>query len=113
MKRARQRSLFLIDARTIVGVVGLFLSIVLHELFHILMHLGHITSMGIFTDSHTLAEVNVVVPQGYNAEVEEFAAYTITLVIILITVAAIGMIHDKKDTRTFDQIIFPKGNPLT
>ena len=31
-----------------IGLIGFVLSIVLHELFHVLMHWGHVTAIHIF-----------------------------------------------------------------
>lgn len=112
VQKRQKRLGVLPDARIIVAVIGLVLSVVLHELFHVLMHWGHITSFGFFTTPGTIVQIVSVVPAGYNVASEEAIAYTISASVILITIAVIGVIHDKKDTRSFTQILFPKGiNP--
>ena len=95
MQRARKRP-FLLDARVVVGSIGLFLSIALHELLHIILHWGNITMIGLFPSSGTIMQEIVVVPQGYNVGLEEAAAYTITMVTMITTIIVVWHIHDAK-----------------
>ena len=95
MKRARKRS-FLLDTRVVVSGIGLFLSIALHELLHIILHWGNITMIGVFPSSGTIMQEIVVVPQGYNIGLEEAAAYTITMVTMITTIIVVWHIHDAK-----------------
>ncbi|MDB5161826.1 MAG: hypothetical protein JWM52_334 [Candidatus Saccharibacteria bacterium] len=106
----RQKHLVIqLDARIVVAVIGLILSVVLHELFHVAMHWGHIISVGFFATPGEIVQIISVVPEGYNVASEEAVAYTITAAVILSTIAIIGAIHDAKDTRSLSQILFPKG----
>ncbi|MDB5180217.1 MAG: hypothetical protein JWN12_849 [Candidatus Saccharibacteria bacterium] len=109
VQKRQKRPVIQLDARIVVAMIGLILSVVLHELFHAVMHWGHITSIGFFTTPGTIVQIISVVPEGYNVASEEAVAYTITATVILITIAIIGAIHDTKDTRSFSQILFPKG----
>jgi len=101
-----------IDVRVLVGLIGLLLSVLLHELFHVIMHWGHIVGVGLFTNPATIVEIVVSVPKGYSTDFEELIAYTITVLTMLVTVIIICKIHDAKDTRTFNQIIFPKNSEM-
>lgn len=103
----RPRGRILFDSRVIVGGVGLILSVVLHELFHVLVHWGHITQFHLFPNPTTIIEITSITPAGYNPQYEEAIAYSITLLVLLATAAVIGKLHDAKDTRTFSQIVFP------
>ncbi len=93
-----------------IGLVGLLMSIVLHELFHIAMHWGEITRIDILPDRYTLAQVIVELPQGENLIWEETMAYGITLLVMVATVILIGRVHDKADDKSFSELLFP-GDP--
>lgn len=99
-----------IDTRTIVGITGLLLSIVFHELFHIIMHWGDVTNLRLFSSSLTIAEVGFVLPQTYDLLVEEIFAYGITAVTILLTIKLVWEIHDTKDTRKVSDILSSKSS---
>lgn len=97
-------SLKVLSAQCAVGVTGLTLSIVLHELFHMFVHRGSITAVHAFPDSTTIAEVVSVSPsQGYDVVPEEFMAYTITMLVMLVTIVLIVRIHDAADQRLLSQ----------
>ena len=102
-----------LGTKIIVGLIGLTLSIVLHELFHVLMHLDQVPRIGLFpAHSGAIAEILVWLPQGYDLEGEEIAAYTITLIVMLFTVMVIFEIHDHTDERTSGQILFPNDKEM-
>jgi len=92
------RGLFkhLIDIRVIYALVGIVLSVVAHELFHILMHFGNITKFEFFPDFFSVLTITSNVPDGYDFVAEEFVAYTITLIILLITCVDVVAIHDSR-----------------
>lgn len=98
-----------LDTRYAVAISGFIISIVLHELFHVVMHWGRIVSVGFFSSPDTIVQIVSFAPQGYDVAAEEAAAYTITGIVILATIAVIWHMSDKKDTRTIGQILFPKG----
>lgn len=102
----------LFDLRTVITVVGLLMSVVLHELFHIIVHWGHIVRIQIFPDSGAIMEVTSLTQKGYDPQVEEGIAYLITMVTMLITAALVFTIHDKRDTRSFTQTVFPKNTDM-
>ncbi len=91
-----------------VGLIGLILSVVLHELFHIWMHWGDVARIGWFPDHSAIAEIVLSTPEQYDFIGEEMVAYMITLLVILVTVIVICRIHDATDTRSTGQILFPK-----
>lgn len=98
----------LFDSRSIVSLGGLVASVAFHELFHILVHWGHIITIQIFPNATTIMQVVSATPPRYNPEYEEAIAYTITLLTLLLTAVIIGYLHDQKDTRTFRQTVFPR-----
>lgn len=91
---------------TITLVLGLFLSVVFHELFHLALHRG--AHLEWFPSFGVIAEVNVNLPSNYNLADEEAAAYGITTLVLLITAMAISDIYDATDKRTTSQILLPK-----
>lgn len=68
-------------------IVGLILSVVLHESFHVLMHWGNIRAIEIFPPSGNVAQVVTgPLPIGYSIINEELVAYSITIVMVAITI---------------------------
>jgi hypothetical protein len=97
----------------LVGLIGVVLSIVLHELFHVLMHFDQAPHIGLFPGHNgAIVEILVRLPPGYDLEGEEFAAYTITLLVLLITIVIIFWIRDAADKRSAGQILFPDDKKL-
>ena len=86
----------LTDIRVIYASVGIVLSVVAHELFHIMMHFGNITNIEFFPDFFSVVTITSNVPAGYDFVAEEFVAYTITLIILLITCVDVAAIHDSR-----------------
>ena len=85
---------------------------VFHEIFHIIVHWGHITEIGFFTSPHTAVEIISDDFNSSDAAFEETIAYGITIVTLLLTMMLVWEIHDSKDTRTYDQIVNPKRKSL-
>lgn len=103
----------LLAIKIVIGLIGLTLSIVLHELFHVLMHLDQAPHIGLFPGHNgAVVEILVNLPQGYDLEGEEIAAYGITLLVMLITVMIIFKIHDSTDERTSAEILFPNDKDM-
>lgn len=100
------RALF--DLRVIVGVCGVVLSVVMHELFHIIVHWGEVTDVNLFPDSHAIVEVLFVPSAEYDLVVEEALAYMITMATIVLTAMLIHDIDDLRDNRSVEQIIMAK-----
>lgn len=90
--------------KVVIGLIGLVLSVVLHELFHIGLHWGEIESIRFFQGS-SIAEVIVLEHRDSDLLGEEVAAYLITVLVILLTVIIIYRVSDATDTRTVQQII--------
>jgi hypothetical protein len=87
--------LMLRDVRMWYMLAGITLSIVAHELFHIIMHIGHIESIHIFPNFFTIVEITTNQP-GTTSLYEELIAYSITAVILLITIIDVFAIHDSR-----------------
>lgn len=108
----RKASFLLFDSRLWIALLGLFLSIALHELFHILMHWNSIVSVKILPNIYTLVEVNSTSPHHYDTSLEELIAYSITLVVLLVTAMVIVNVNDSKDTRSFSDVLLPKNSDI-
>lgn len=98
--------------KVLVGLVGLLLSVVLHELFHVFMHWGEVVHIGLFPGHGVIAEVAVSTPGDYDLIGEEIAAYMITLLVILATAMIICKIHDATDKRSASQILFARDSDM-
>lgn len=96
-----------VAVRVLVGIIGLVLSVVLHELFHILMHWDRIRHIEFFPNPWTVIRLDAWIPPAYDLEGEEMAAYAITLFVLFITALIIFKIKDSEDTRSTSQILFP------
>lgn len=91
----------------LIAIVGFLLSIALHELLHIVLHWHQIVGLRFFPNIYTVTEVVVSLPEQYDLATEEFIGYTITAGVLIITAIIIVKVHDKNDTRTARQILFP------
>ena len=109
MKRIRK----FIDIRTAVSVVGFVCAVMLHELFHIVMHWGEVTHLSFFTSMYTIAEVGARIDPEYDVVGEEIAAYLITLLVLLTTAIIVSRLHDHRDPRSFSQTLSGKRNELS
>jgi hypothetical protein len=112
MSKTQNQSRGYIATRVVIGLIGLTLSVVLHELFHILVHWGHVTHVSFFPRLTTIVEIKAWLPPGYDLEGEEIAAYGITLVVMLITTIIIFRVGDSEDKRSPSQILFPKDKEM-
>lgn len=90
----------------IVGISGVILSVIMHELFHVFMHMGDIQDINVFPDSHAIVEVLFVPTTDYDLVIEEAMAYGVTMITLILTAMLIGDIHDARDKRTIQQIMF-------
>lgn len=97
-----------VRAEIVVGVVGFLLSIILHELFHLVMHWHQITGVLFFPNFYTIAQLVVNIPASYDLASEEFIAYSISAAVLICTAIIIGQMQDSSDTRTVRQILFPR-----
>lgn len=95
-----------------IGLFGLLMSVVLHELFHVIVHWGHITAIHLLPGPYTLVAIESIGPAGYDTTYEEAAAYTVTLLTMLVTMMCISMINDARDKRTSAQLLFPRNRDM-
>jgi len=101
----RRRTAALFDLRVIVGICGVLLSIAAHELFHIIIHWGEISSIHIFPDTHAIVEVLFTPSANYDLSVEEIFAYLVTMAALMLTTMLIGDITDARSEKTVEQTI--------
>ncbi len=111
-RRVRQVRRSFFDTRIIVAVIGIILSIVLHELIHVVFHWGHITHIGLFSSHGAIVEILSTTAISYDPLIEEAIAYAVTLSTLLATAVATAYTHDKRDTKSFTQTVFPKNSSL-
>lgn len=102
----------LFDIRVLYGLGGIIMSIVAHEAFHVLMHLDSVSGITFFPNHHAIATVDVALEEGYNLALEEAIAYSITAVVLFVTVIDIFAIHDSRDARPPQQLVFSRHEPL-
>lgn len=107
-RRVRRNGRTLFDSRIYIAAGGAILSVVLHELFHGIVHWGNISYIRFLPNSHAIVEIVAKTPIGYNPLYEEAIAYTITVMTLFVTIIYVGSLNDKKDTRTVTQAIFPR-----
>ena len=108
--RLARRALF--DFRILIAVMGVILSILLHEAFHVALHWGSIASIHIFPSPMAIMAVDSYRGLAMDIHTEEAIAYGITLSVMVITAVAIGYVSDKKDSRSFTEIVFPKNKTM-
>lgn len=111
-RRVRQIRRAFFDSRTIVASVGIVLSVVLHEAFHVLVHWGNITSVEFFPDSHAIMAITATTQQGYDVHLEEGIAYMITFATLVVTAMVVSRLSDRKDGRTVAQMMIPRYSTL-
>ena len=93
--------------QAVVGTIGLTMSVVLHELFHIFVHWGEIASVDLFPSRHAIVEIVLSSPREFNLLVEEAIAYSITLLVLLMTVVLVNKLQDRASEKSFSQLFFP------
>lgn len=101
----RRVSAVFFDLRFIVACCGTVLSVVAHELFHIIVHWGEITDINLLPDSQAIVEVLFIPSADYDIVTEEALAYTVTMATLILTAMLVSDIHDARDSRTVLQII--------
>jgi len=72
-------------------ILGLLLSIALHELFHYLLHVNHIVGVEFFTHNN-IVSMHILTPKGYNILLEELVAYLITVITMIGTVFVVNKV---------------------
>ena len=107
-KYARRMSGVVFDLRVIVGLCGIILSVVAHELLHIMMHMGEIESVHLLPDSRTIVEVIFMPTTSYDLVAEEAVAYGVTMFTMILTAKLIGDINDNRDEETPLRVVLEK-----
>lgn len=98
----------LTDIRLWYGLTGVVISIAAHELFHIAAHIGHIERIDFFPNLGTIVEISVNSPGLLPHDIEEMIAYVITVLILFLTIIDVYAIHDSRDKRSVNEILYPK-----
>lgn len=98
----------LLEPRVIVGLVGALLSVVMHELFHIIVHLGEVSGVSVLPGTGAIVEVTLANTAEYHQGLEEALAYTITMVVLLLTTMLVCDFHDARSVKSVRQTILPK-----
>lgn len=111
-RRVRPNGRAFFYSEIFVAFTGSVLSIALHELFHIIVHWGHITKIELFPDHSAIVAVTSVTAANYNVAAEEAIAYGITLLTMVTTVAILYRMHDKKDKKSFVHTVFPRDKTM-
>lgn len=111
-RRVRRYRRAFFNSQTLVAAIGLILSVALHELFHVAMHWNTIINIELFPDHAAIMAITSNTPSGYDVHYEELVAYGITLVTMLVTIAVICAIRDRKDTRSFAETVFPRDEQM-
>lgn len=96
------------DIRIVVGAGGILLSVILHELFHIIMHWQEITAIALFPSTYAIVKITFTPAHHYDLILEEALAYTITAITLVFTAMLLHDIRDQRDTRSTAQIIMAK-----
>lgn len=103
VRRARR---YAFDVRVVYILAGIVVSLFAHELVHVLMHFGSINSVHFFPNINTIFAMNVDAVDGYNLNVEEAVAYGVTILIQFVTIIDVFAIHDSRNHKTAQQILF-------
>lgn len=93
------------DIRVWYAFVGILISIAAHEAFHLAAHMGNIEKVTIFPNIFTIVEITETSPGVLTHDAEEAIAYTITVLILLLTIIDVFAISDSRDNRTVSQIL--------
>jgi hypothetical protein len=94
------------DVRILYALTGLLLSIVAHELVHVLVHFGSINAVHILPNLSTIIALNLDSAQGYDLNSEELLAYAVSGLVQLITIIDVFAIHDSHSRKSIEKLIF-------
>lgn len=104
---------YTLDIRILYLLAGLILSVVAHEMVHILLHLGGIQSVHFFPDYRTIVAINVNYVDGYSVDKEEVLAYIVTVLVQFVTIIDVLAIHDSRNKKTAGQVLFGSSNDMS
>lgn len=106
LQTVRSAGTYIIDVRVLYALTGLILSIVAHELVHVLVHFGDITTVHILPNLSTIVALNLDSVQGYDLNSEELVAYAVSGLVQLITIIDVFAIHDSHSRKPIEKLIF-------
>lgn len=92
-------------AHVVIILCGVLLSIVGHELAHLVLHFGHIAGIHILPTLGTGMEILVIADRPYDIDAEEFLAYAVSALIIVATSYAITKYHDRHDLHSVTNLL--------
>jgi hypothetical protein len=101
------------DVRVLYALTGLILSILAHELVHVLMHFGDINAVHFLPNLSTIVAINLDSIQNYDMNTEELVAYAVSGLVQLITIIDVFAIHDSYDRKPVGKLIFNKYDELS
>ena len=93
------------DIRVVYALCGILLSIIAHELVHIIIHFGSMQSIHLFPDWYTIAAIESSVNGAYDTLLEEGIAYTMSTLVLGITVIDVFAIHDSRCDKSAHETI--------
>ena len=94
------------DVRVLYALTGLILSILAHELVHVVMHFGDINAVHILPNLSTIVALNLDSTRSYDLNSEELVAYTVSCLVQLITIIDVFAIHDSRSRKPVEKLIF-------
>ena len=97
----------LLDVRAIYALCGIVCSVVAHELLHVFLHIGDISSVHIFPDWSTVVAIIVNAPTDFDVMQEEAFAYTISTAILFLTMIDVFAIHDSRSETSYRDALLP------
>lgn len=96
VSEGRRASLLFWSTRIAIALTGVFLSVILHELYHVVIHWGDVVAFRILPAPFVLAEVEFISRPGHSLFAEELVAYTISSLVIITTVFVLLALPYKK-----------------
>ena len=112
-RAARVAVKYAFDVRVLYALTGILLSICAHELVHVLIHLGGIHSIRFFPNLTTIVAMNVTPIQGLSINQEEAIAYAVTVLVQFVTIIDVLAIHDSRNRKTSEQVLFGSNDTLS
>ena len=91
-----------------VWMLGLSMSVILHEAFHIVMHWGDIAGIGVFPNGEAIVEIILASSHTYDLQLEETIAYVITLLVILATMVVADRVAGPTTEKSARELLFPR-----
>ena len=106
LQTVRGAGTYLFDVRVLYALTGLLLSIIAHELVHVLVHFGDINAVHILPNLSTIVALNLDSANTYDLNPEELVAYAVIGLVQLITIIDVFAIHDSHSRKPIEKLIF-------